>query len=424
MALSSRRRGDTLRLVLVGCGGQAGGDVPQFAAHPSVKIVGICDADAKNASRFGERYAVPTGAQFADFNKLLDTVECDAVYCATPDHMHAAVGLKALSQDRHAYVQKPLARGVGEVRALRLAAERHPKATTQMGVQIHAEGSYRTAMNWLCEGVLGKVSEIHSFCGKGWGGLQPTRFPDPIPEGLDWDTYCGLAPKVPFMQGAYHPGNWRRWQNFGTGTLGDMACHILDPVHTGLGLSTPLSVVSHLDPPPNALNYPYNAHISWELVGTPLTNRTVTQHWYHGDTHPPKELLPEIFEELNTGSVVVGEKGRMVVPHWATPSVWTKNGTRVEKLPPSLKSVNHYHEWVDVALGRSPGFGRTPGKCSTHFGYAGPLTEIILLGNIASWTPGKTLNWNAAACQFVGEGAPEANAHVFPMYRPGREITL
>lgn len=415
MSLSFRRRGDTLRLVIVGCGSQAGGDVPNIVSHPSVKIVGLCDADQQALKRFGARFAVDQKFWFTDYEKLLNTVECDAVFCATPDHMHAAVGLKALSLDRHAYVQKPLARGVGECRALRLAAEKHPKAATQMGVQIHAEGTYRTAMAWLQAGVLGKVSEIHSFCGKGWGGVPAPVFPEPPPAGLDWDAYCGVSRKMRYLP-EIHPGNWRRWQNFGTGTLGDMACHILDPVHTGLGLSTPLSVVSHQDPPPNALNYPYNAHISWELVGTPLTQRTVTQHWYHGDSRPAKELLPEIFEELNTGSVVVGEKGRMVVPHWATPSVWDHSGKRIEKLPPMLKSVSHYHEWVDVALGRSPGFGRTPGKCSTHFGYAGPLTEIILMGNIASWQPKKVLHWDAAAGAFYGDGAADANFRVLPLY--------
>lgn len=404
------------RLALVGCGGQAGGDVPNIASHKDVKIVALCDPDAGARARFGERYGVPEPMRFVDYVKMLDTVDCDAVFCATPDHMHAAVGLKALSQDRHAYVQKPLARGVGECRALRLAAEKHPKATTQMGIQIHAEGSYRTAMGWLQAGVLGRVTEIHSFCGKGWGGVPPTVFPELPPPGLDWDAYCGVSRKVPFLPGTFHPGNWRRWQNFGTGTLGDMACHILDPVHSGLGLSTPLSVTSHLEPPPNALNYPYNAHISWELVGTPLTAKTVTQHWYHGDTRPPKELLPEIFEELNTGSVVVGERGRMVVPHWATPSVWDKDGKRIEKLPPSQKSVSHYHEWVDVALGRIPGHGRTPGKCSTHFGYSGPLTEIILMGNIAAWQPKTVLSWDAPGCRFVGNGAAEANFRVLPLY--------
>ena len=107
----------------------------------------------------------------------------------------------------------------------------------------------------------------------------------------------------------------------------------------------------------------------------------------------------------------------MVVPHWAIPSVWDAKGKKIEKLPPREKTVSHYHEWVDVALGRSPGLGSIPGKCSTHFGYSGPLTEVVLMGNIASWQPGKVLAWDAFACQFVGEGSAEANSRVFPSYR-------
>ncbi|WP_309713758.1 Gfo/Idh/MocA family oxidoreductase [Armatimonas sp.] len=404
------------RLALVGCGGQAGGDVPNFASHKEVKIVALCDPDKGAQARFGERYSVPESARFADYVKLLDTIDCDAVFCATPDHMHAPVGLKALSLGRHAYVQKPLTRGVGEARAMRLAAEKHLKSATQMGIQIHGEGSYRTAISWLNAGVLGKIQEIHSFCGKGWGGARPPRMAEFPPVNLDWNLYCGVSRKVPFLPEEFHPGNWRRWQNFGTGTLGDMACHILDPVLSGTRLTTPLSVVSHLEAPPNVLNFPYNAHITWQLAGTRSTAKTVALHWYHGDTRPPKTLLPEMFEELNTGSVVVGEYGKMVVPHWATPSVWDNSGKRVEKLPPKVESVSHYHEWVDVALGRSPGHGSTPGKCSTHFGYSGPLTEIVLMGNIASWQPQKVLSFNPDTCQFYGEGAGDANFRILPLY--------
>ena len=404
------------RLALVGCGGQAGGDVPNIASHKDVKIVALCDPDARARAAFGERYGVAESGRFVSYEKLLDTVECDAVFCATPDHMHAAVGLKALSLNRHAYVQKPLARGVGECRALRQAAAKHPKAATQMGVQIHAEPAYRTAAAWLQAGVLGRVHTVHTFCGKGWGGVPPPRLAETPPPELDWDAYCGVSRRVPFIPETFHPGNWRRWQNFGTGTLGDMACHIMDPVFTGLELSAPLAVLSHGDPPPNVLNYPYNAHITWKMAGTRHTTRTLDLHWYHGDTRPAKEVFPEDFVEMNTGSVIIGEKARMVLPHWSTPTIWLPDGKRVEKTPPPLQGVSHYHEWVDVALGRIPGHGPTPGKCSTHFGYSGPLTEVILMGNIATFQPSRALSWDAAAGQFYGDGASDANFRVLPLY--------
>lgn len=401
-----------MRLVLVGCGGQAGGDVPEIASHPAVKIVAVVDPDARHRDAFGDRYKVPAESRYADYREMYDKTEgqIDAVYIATPDHMHAPVGLAALERGLHVYQQKPLARGVGEVRALAKAAARHRRAVTQMGIQIHGNEAYRTAVAWARAGVIGRVKEVHTMCGKGWGGAVPAHRPDPIPRYLDWELYCGVTPTVPFVEGYFHPGNWRKWQAFGTGTLGDMACHILDPVFGGLELRVPRSVVSHLEGPPNDVNYPYNAHIEWVMAGTPRTTPTLTLHWYHGDTRPPAGLIPGS-EAPGTGSVWIGETGIMVLPHWSIPTVFDLKGNEREDLPKKEASVNHYHEWVDVAE------RRRPGPTGAHFAFAAALTETVLLGNVASWQQGKVLNFDARRCHFVGDGAREANQRLLPRYR-------
>jgi predicted dehydrogenase len=406
-----------MRLALVGCGGQAGGDVPEIARHPEVKIVALCDPDLKQRARFGENYDVPEANWFADHRTLLSTMrgKIDAVFCATPDHMHAPVGLAALESDLHLYVQKPLARGVGECRALARAAARRPRLATQMGIQIHGEAAYRTAVSWLRAGVIGRALEVHTFCGKGWGGLIPDKPADPIPSGLDWETYCGVAPTVPFVAGYYHPGNWRRWQNFGTGTLGDMGCHILDPVFGGLEFTGARSVVSLLEGPPRPENHPYNAHVVWEMEATRRTAGRISMHWYHGDTRPDASILPG-GEIPNTGSVVIGETGRMVIPHWAIPTVYGRDARRRTDLPPAEKSESHYTDWVEVAE------GKRRGPCGAHMAYAAALTETVLLGNVAAWQQGKVLRWDHRRCRFFGTGSDEANARRLPGYRAGVDI--
>jgi predicted dehydrogenase len=395
-----------LRLALVGCGGQAGGDVPNLANHPAVKIVAVCDPDKKNRDKFGDTYGASESARFAQYKQLLASVECDAVFCATPDHMHAPVGLAALRKNKHVYLQKPLARSVGECRALAEEARRRPKLATQMGIQIHGHPAYQTAITWLKSGILGRVREVHSFCQKGWGGPQPMLPADPVPAGLDWDAYCGISPLRPYKSGAYHPGNWRRWQALGTGTLGDMACHILDPVFGGLGLGKPKTVLSHLQAHPNPENFAYDMHVELGFENGP------TVHWYNGAALPPASVLPGV-ELQGSGSVLIGEKGRMLLPHWATPTLYDDSGELLPRRGRIEPEVNHYHEWVDAALSGNPA------ACGADFAYSANLTESVLLGNIAAWQPGKTLTWDGPRCRFVGEGAKEANRRLFPAYRRG-----
>jgi predicted dehydrogenase len=412
------QQADTLRLGLIGTGGQSGGDVPELLKHGSVKIVAVCDVDRGARERAILAYKLENVPQFADFREMLAKMpgELDAVHVATPDHIHAPAGLTAMAAGLHAYVQKPLTRSVTEAIAFKKAAAKNPRLVTQMGVQIHADAAYRTAVKWLQSGVIGKVREVHTFCSKGWGGPLPAKTPDPVPDGLDWELYCGVSTKLPFVKDYYHPGNWRKWQAFGTGTLGDMACHVFDPVFSAIQPGAVKSVVSHGEAPPTPDHFPYNAHIEWKVSGSPYTTPEITLHWYHGDTRPPEEMFPQDAPVPGTGSYLIGESGSMIVPHWAVPYVMDKEGKRIENLPPREPSTNHYHEWVDAAL------KRTEGPCGAHFGYAAAMTEVVLMGNIAMWWPNKTLEWDARKERFKGDGAKEANKRLLPTYRDGWKI--
>lgn len=404
-----------LRIAAVGCGGQFGGDAPALAAHPRAMFAAVCDVDKNLLRAAGERFQVPESARFTDYREMLRVMwgDLDAVYCATPDHMHAPVGLSAMAHGLHVYVQKPLARSVGECRAFRRAAEKLPHLATQMGIQIHAESAYRTAVKWIADGLIGKVKEVHSACGKGWGGLQPAHAPDPVPAHLDWDLYCGASEGRPFVDGYYHPGNWRRSRAFGTGTLGDMACHILDPVFSALDWKDPLSVVSHLDAPPGDDAFPYDGHIEWRFAANARTAGETSLHWYHGNAVAPDQVakLPDGSRAPHSGSIFIGEKGILVLPHWAMPTVFGADGKKLGALPDPVPDGNHYFEWIDAALGATD---KRPGA---HLEYAGALSETVLMGNIASWWPKTTIPWNARAGRFGGELAARADALLLPHYR-------
>ena len=411
-------KSDTLRLALIGTGGQSGGDVPELLSHGSVKIMAVCDVDRAARERAIQAYKLESVPQFVDFREMLAKMagDLDAVHVATPDHIHAPAGLAAMAAGLHAYVQKPLTRSVGEAIAFKKAAAKNPRLVTQMGVQIHADTAYRTAVKWLQAGVIGKVREVHTFCSKGWGGALPAKSPDPIPDGLDWELYCGASTKMPYVTNYYHPGNWRKWQAFGTGTLGDMACHIFDPIFTAIQPGAVRSVVSYGEIPPTPDHFPYNAHIEWKLGGSRYTTPELVIHWYHGDTRPAEGTFPKDAPVPGTGSLVMGENGILILPHWGIPFVFDKDGKRVEMLPPQEPSANHYHEWVNAAL------KRTEGQCGAHFGYAAAMTEVILMGNIAMWNPNKTLLWDARREHFKGAGASDANKRLLPVYRDGWKI--
>jgi predicted dehydrogenase len=285
-----------------------------------------------------------------------------------------------------------------------------------MGIQIHSTKDYKQAVLMLQAGVIGKVKEVHSWCPKSWGdpNPQPQR-EDPLPKGFDWDLWLGVCAWRPFIgQGYYHPGNWRNRLDFGTGTLGDMGCHLFDPVFTALELTAPISVRSE-GPAPNQWNWPVNSRIQFVFPATRFTaGASLPVTWYDGDQKPPAEIraLAEGDDLPRTGSIFAGTHGTLVLPHFAPPLLYP-DAKFSDRKRLEVPGDDHWREFVLASLGRA--------RTSTPFDYSGPLTEAVLLGTIASRFPQTTLNWNAATMQF-SESA--ANPFLRRVYRPGWSVKI
>ena len=404
-----------------GTSGMAWSDVTAIAKHPSVKVVAACDIDLNRTKQFREKF--PEARIYQDFRELLDKEkDLQTVNVSTPDHMHALIGLSALQRGLHVYGQKPLTHDLYECRKLAEAA-RDKKLVTQMGIQIHSDSEYRTAVKLVQEGAIGKVKEVHTWSNKAWGdnGAMPDR-KDPVPEGMDWNLWLGPCAERPFIgDGWYHPANWRKRLDFGTGTFGDMGCHIYDPVFDALALTAPVTVRSE-GAAPNEHSWATDAIVRYVFPGTEFTEgKTVAVTWYDGKQRPPEEIQQLVLDPSSTeeaakklpdqGSIFLGTKGIMVLPHIAKPRLL---GEAKDWPVVAAKGNDHWIQFIDAAMGK--------GQASAHFGYAGPLTEAVLLGTVASRFPQTTLDWDAAALKFTN--VAEANHFVRRTNRPGFELPV
>jgi predicted dehydrogenase len=408
---------EKLRLASVGVGGKGWEDLTKVAASPHVAVTAVCDVDdtEKHLGRAAEKF--PSAARFTDWRRLLDRHhEFDAVTVSTPDHLHAPVALAAMALGKHVHCQKPLTHTVFEARQMRLAA-RKSGVVTQMGNQIQSHEFYRTAVKLVHDGVIGKVKEVHCWQAGTMRWLTVDDRPpgeDPVPKTLHgWDNWLGPAPRRPFKEKVYHPWNWRAWQDFSNGQLGDFGCHILDPVFTALGLTAPLAVRGESSPLNREVWYRWSV-VNYEFPGTEYTaGRTLNLTWYDGEgKRPARETLglADGVKLPGAGSLLIGEKGSLLVPHVAAPRLLPEEAFRdfkVEKVP----GVDHYVSWADACRG--------VGQTTSHFDYAGPLTEAVLLGTVAVRVPGETLRWDAAAVRVTNSKA--ADALLRKSYRQGWE---
>jgi len=261
-------------------------------------------------------------------------------------------------------------------------------------------------------GAIGQVTEVHTWSDKKWGDAAPRPDrSDPVPSTLDWNVWVGTAAMRPYIEGYYHPGEWRKRLDFGTGTFGDMGCHILDPVFGAVGLTAPISVRAD-GPEPNATNWATNAVVSYVFPRTPYTaDQGVKLTWYDGDQKPPAEVRARLEGRAlpGQGSVLIGTKGAMVIPHMTGPPALFPAAQFKDFVMPRPGNGNHYHEFIDAVMGK--------GKTSTSFDYSGPLTEVVLLGGLATHFPQTTLQWDAAKLKF--KNVREANAYIRRKYRKG-----
>ena len=404
----------TLRHASFGAGGMAWADLTQIANCPNVEVVAVCDVDLDRTADARKRF--PNAKIYQDWRKLLDkeAKNLDSVNVSTPDHMHAPIGVSAMQLGKHVYGQKPLAHEIYEVRRMTEIAHRK-KVVTQMGIQIHSSVYYRMAVRLVQDGVIGKIKEVHSWCPKSWG--DPTPRPDrsdPVPANFAWDLWLGVCAKRPFIGDQYyHPANWRKRLDFGTGTFGDMGCHIFDPVFEAIGLTEAVSVRS-VGPAPNEWNWALNDEVHYHFAGTSRTaDTTLPVTWYDGTAKPPAEIIALLEGDAppDTGSILVGTEGVLVVPHMeGRPALYPAAKFKDFKLP-HLEGANHWGQFVEACRGE--------GKTTADFSYAGPLTEAILLGDIATRFPQTTLNWNSHRMKF---DQPEANHFIRRKYRHGWHV--
>lgn len=404
---------DRVRLASFGTAGMAWATLHGIATHPNVDLVCAADVDTERHDRVAKTY--PKTKLYQDWRKMLDAHAkgLDAVCVGTPDHMHAPQAMASLRRGLHTYCQKPLTSHVHEARQLtKVAAAK--RLVTQMGIQIHSNAEYQIAVALVHQGTIGKVKEVHAWSNKKWG--DPTPRPtqsDPVPATLDWEGWIGVAQPQPYIKSYYHPGNWRKRLEFGTGTFGDMGCHIYDPVFGALGLTAPLSVRAE-GPAPSGGNYAINAIVKYVFPATPYTaDKTVAVTWYDGDEKPPQTIqtLIEGTKLPSQGSIIIGTKGVLLVPHVAMPALFPKAGFNDFKMP-DLKTKDHYHEFVDAIQGKT--------KTSTAFDYSGPLSETVLLGSLATRFPQTTLTWDSARLRF--KDSKEATKLLKRPYRPGWKV--
>ncbi|MEJ2702272.1 MAG: Gfo/Idh/MocA family oxidoreductase [Sedimentisphaerales bacterium] len=398
---------EKLNVASIGVAGMGASDVRQMTGE---NIVALCDVDWHHAADTFKRH--PNVKKYKDFRKMLDAEDknLDAVTVSTPDNIHAVAAMAAIKRGKHVYCQKPLCHDIFEVRQLTKAAREH-KVMTQMGIQLHAEECVRLVAEMIKSGMIGKVRKVDIWSGKNWGGgYRPTES-EPVPETLDWNLWLGPAPWRPYNH-IYLPANWRKWWDFGTGTLGDMGCHIIDPVFWALDLGYPTSVEAH----PNKFTkegYPTATTVHWEFPARgDLPPVTVT--WNDGDRRPKRPAELEAGRKLpSQGGLYYGEKGTIMAPHGGTPMLIPYSKMREAKMPePFLgRGVNHYQDWIKACKGGP--------KPLANFDYAGPLSETILLGNVAALAAEKIL-WDGPNLRATN--VPEANEHLKRNYRAGWQL--
>jgi predicted dehydrogenase len=404
----------------IGVGGMGWGDLNQIASHPNTEIVAVCDIDKRRAAKAVAKF--PNARVYQDWRELLDKEgdKVDSVNVTVPDHMHAPITMSALNLGKHVYCQKPLTHNLYEARQITAAAKR-AGVVTQMGIQLSSTIASRMATGMIQQGAIGKVNKAYLWSNKDTSryrpkGPRPDRT-DPVPAELNWDGWCGVAPVRPYVQGVYHPTWWRGWQDFGCGWLGDMGCHIMDMPYRALRIGMPVAVHAEVepawrdDPARRAETFPTWQIVRYTYPGTEMTaGDTIDIIWSDGYKYPPADLTKLIdgHKYPSQGAMLIGENGTMLMPHGDGPRFFPTE--KLKSLPrPKLKPLNHYHQFVDKILGKADA------TVQAAFDYAGPLTEMILLGTVALRFPDRSLNWNAREMKITNE--PGADGFVRRTYR-------
>lgn len=411
----------------IGVGGMGWNDLQNFLQHNKVQIVALCDVDANNLEKASQ--VAPGARLYSDWRELLqkEGSKIDSVNVAVPDHMHFPIAYTAIQKGKNVYCQKPLCHDVAEVRALTKAAIKQG-VVTQLGTQLASSVHERTAVLWLREGRIGKVTHAY-LCSNRPGAIENYRLKgprptvsQPPPPSLKWDLWLGTAPVRPYAPDIYHPTKWRAWQDFGTGWSGDIGCHIFDAVWKGLGLQPALTVEAEVQeswkesPSRRADNWPQAQHITWTFPGSDrVAGKELELEWFDGEFYPPdhirKLFSPDLKEYPAESSMLIGTEGSLLIPLGFPPQLLPEvkfSGIKRPDLPPR----NHYHHFVDACLGGE--------NTESNFAQTGPMTESILLGTVAIRVPDQNLQWNSARMRI--ENLADANRLLQRSYRRGWNV--
>ena len=384
-----------------------------------VNIVALCDVDP-NLPKVKEQFAkYPAAKRFTDYRKMFDEAgkTFDAVIVATPDHTHAVLATAAMKLGKHVYCEKPLCHSVHECRELAKAWEKY-KVVTQMGNQGHSYDSIRVFREWIDDGAIGKVSEVHisnSSENSAIDKLPKVQDTPKVPEGLDWDLWLGPAQQRPY-EPFYHPYDWRRWVPFGGGTVADWTCHTVDPVFWTFDLGAPTSVVAEAkgyDPKKMGDTFPPGAVVTYEFPAKGARGPIMLK-WFYGSEKPPRPKDLEEGRKLADGGIVIGEHGTITYGPWGAGDcrIVPETMMKAYRLPAQKYprvGASHQKEFLRAI--------REKRQANSDFSYGAALTEVAMVGVIAIRNLGTKLEWDAAAMKFANSA--EANAMLNPPYRAG-----
>jgi predicted dehydrogenase len=393
---------EKLGIGIVGVDGRGRANFDAVAGEDGVNIVAVCDIDDRYLDDAAKRF--PHAQKFHDFRRILDAKDVDAVVVSTPDHCHAFATVLALKAGKHVYCEKPLTHSVYEARLVAETAAQSRRAT-QMGTQIHAEPNYRRVVELIERGAIGPVREVHVWVGKNWGGGERPKESPPVPPHLHFDLWLGPAPERPYHP-SYLPAEWRRWWDFGGGTLSDMGCHYMDLPFWALKLRHPTAVEAE-GPPVHAETAPLWIIVRWDFPARgELPPLRMT--WYDSGKRPPHFAEGKL-PKWGDGVLFVGDKGMLLADYGRHVLLPEKDFKDFARQAPSIPdSIGHHREWIEAAKGR--------GKTLCNFDYSGALTETVLLGSVA-YRAGRRLEWDAAALKATN--CPDAGRFVRREYRKG-----
>ena len=396
---------ERLNIGVIGVGGRGASDLAGVASQ---NIVALCDVDENRLDAAAAQHT--SAKKYVDYRKLLEQDDLDAVVVATPDHHHAPATVRALRRGLHVYCEKPLTHTVAEARLITELTAKNNLAT-QMGTQNHEHPGYLRLVELLQSGAIGDVREVHVITdrpGRWWpqGLEKPTQTPA-IPASFHWDLWLGPAGDYDYHS-AYAPFKWRGWWDFGCGAIGDMAIHLMDPTFWALELGGPVKVTSK-GPRPHPHSGPKWMETRFEF-GQRDKLPPVDVYWYEGEAKPGEEIAKDL--PMN-GSLFIGDKGRIAIAHGGTAKLLPEDQFADFKAPdPYLPaSPGHHQQWIEAC--------QTGSRTGSPFTYAGPFTEIVLLGNVAHRV-GETIEFDPATMKVTN--LPDANRYLSKAYRPGWEV--